>query len=151
MAKATEEIKARWKELGITNGSWRGDDGKIYEVCRGGVFFIHSICVTRLKNNRINSYLTDFQFSRSLWDLLQKEKEEKIAQWYADKGIDPDLCVRHVEYTAQRYHSGPNGGYRYTENYGSSLEKFNELWEQFILGYKEYKILSRKTSIEEDF
>ena len=151
MAKATEEIKARWKELGINNGSWKGDDGKTYDICKGGEFFLHSICITRVKNRMIKDIEPDFQFYNSLWNLSQKEKEEKLAQWYADKGIDPERYVRYVEYTAQRYHCGCHGGYRYTENYGSSLEKFNKLWEQFILGYKEYKILSRKTLIEEDF
>lgn len=46
MAAMTPELKARYKELGIYNSCWKGPNVKTYTVCRGGDFYMHTICET---------------------------------------------------------------------------------------------------------
>lgn len=116
MAKMTPELKERFKALGISNGEWRGPDGKRYTVCRGGEFFMHSVKITQYPNRTTK-------------------------QW-----------VRQVTFEATRWHSSyGGGGYTNTVTYDTSLEKFNEIWEHFMLGYKEYEILKRKAALDADF
>ena len=51
MAAATPELKARFKELGIFNGTW-SDGHESFEVGKGGYFNIHSIKITRFKEEK---------------------------------------------------------------------------------------------------
>lgn len=110
--KMSPELKARFKELGISNGCWTSPEGKSFDVCRGGEFFLHSICVTNIK-------------SENKWKRL-------------------------VQYKALRYHSGTHGGYLNTAWY-KDVESFNEIWNMFLKGYKEYTILKKKEFLDKDF
>ena len=57
-----------------------------------------------------------------------------------------------VQYKPTRWH-GKYGGGGYTNQfeYDQSLEKFNDVWEQFMLGYKEYQQLKQENSVNRDF
>lgn len=113
MAAATPELKARFKELGIFNGSW-SDGHESFEVGKGGYFNLHSIKITRFKE------------LNGIWR-------------------------KHVQYRPTRCHYGKHGGYTNLFEYDQSLEKFNDVWEQFMLGYKEYKQLKQENSVNRDF
>ena len=56
-----------------------------------------------------------------------------------------------VEYLPTRWH-GRYGGGGFTNQfeYGTSLELFNEVWEQFIIGYKEYKLQKKTNEIDKE-
>lgn len=138
MAKLTPELKEHFKSLGISNGCWKGPDDIYYSICNGGAFYIHSICITRIKN-------IDNPKFKVPWNIHDKR------QYFIDNGIDPDAWSRYVDYTPQRYHSGRNGGYLYTEYYGTDKNKFDELFNKFLEGYKEYQSLIKKEEIDEDF
>lgn len=113
MAAATPELKARFKELGIVGGAW--SDGKeSFEVCKGGMFNLHSLKFTRFK--------------------------EHDGTWR-----------KHVQYRPTRCHYGKHGGYTNQFEYGQSLEKFNEVWEIFMLGYKEYQQAQQENDVSRDF
>ena len=113
MAAMTPEIKARFKELGITNGTW-SDGNERFDVCRGGYFNIHSLKITRMKEND------------GVW---RKVVQYKPTRWHGCYG---------------------SGGYTNQFEYGTSLEKFNDVWEQFMLGYKEYKTLKKENEIDKE-
>lgn len=57
-----------------------------------------------------------------------------------------------VEYKPTRYH-GKYGGGGFTNqyDYGTSLEKFNDVWNQFMIGYKEYKQMKQENEIDKEF
>ena len=87
MAAMTPELKARFKELGIFNSTWKGPNGKTYTVCRGGEFYMHTICETYVPRRFVMG------------------KQKCKAQ-----GLDPDEMVKYIEYKALRYHSSYGGG-----------------------------------------
>ena len=114
MSAATPELKARFKELGIFNGTW-SDGHESFEVGKGGYFNIHSIKITRFKEDD------------GKW---RKVVQYKPTRWHGKYG---------------------GGGYTNLFEYDQSLEKFNDVWEQFMLGYKEYQQLKQENSVNRDF
>ena len=74
MAAMTPELKARYKELGIRNSCWRGPNGKNYVVCRGGEFYMHTICETYVPRRYVMG------------------KPKCKAQ-----GLDPDEMVKYID------------------------------------------------------
>ena len=128
MAAMTPELKARYKELGIRNSCWRGPNGKEYVVCRGGEFFMHTICETYVPRH--------YAMGKSQCEA---------------KGLDPDEMVKYIEYKALRYHSYyGGGGYEKTIKY-SNVEEFNKLWAMFQMGYKDAEMRNKLNNIKEDF
>lgn len=128
MAAMTPELKARYKELGIRNSTWRGPNGKEYVVCRGGEFYMHTICETYVPRR----YVMD--------------KSKCKAQ-----GLDPEEMVKYIEYKALRWHgSYGGGGYEKTIKY-STVEEFNKLWAMFQMGYKDAEMRNKLNNIKEDF
>lgn len=115
MAAATPELKERFKELGIFNGTW-SDGHESFEIGKGGNFNIHSLKITRFK--------------------------ESDGKWR-----------KMVQYKPTRWHSkyGRGGGFANQFEYGTSLELFNEVWNQFMIGYKEYKQLKQENEIDKEF
>lgn len=128
MAAMTPELKARYKELGIRNSCWRGPNGKNYVVCRGGEFYMHTICETYVPRRFVMG------------------KPQCKSQ-----GLDPEEMVKYIEYKALRYHSSyGGGGYEKTISY-STVEEFNKLWAMFLMGYKDAEMRNKLNNIKEDF
>lgn len=128
MAAMTPELKARFKELGIHNSCWKGPNGKTYTVCRGGEFFMHTICETYVPRRYV----------------FGKQKCE-------DQGLDPEEMVKYIEYKALRYHSSyGGGGYEKPISY-RTVEEFNKLWAMFQMGYKDAEMRNKLNNIKEDF
>ena len=128
MVAMTPELKARYKELGIRNSTWRGPNGKEYVVCRGGEFYMHTICETYVTRRFV----------------IGKKKCE-------EQGLDPEEMVKYIEYKALRYHSSyGGGGYEKTISY-NTVEEFNKLWAMFQMGYKDAEMRNKLNNIKEDF
>lgn len=129
MAAMTQELKARYKELCIFNSCWKGPNGKTYTVCRGGKFYMHTICETYVPRRYV----------------MGKPKCK-------EQGLDPEEMVKYIEYKALRYHNsyGGGGGYEKTISY-STVEEFNKLWAMFQMGYKDAEMRNKLNNIKEDF
>lgn len=127
MASMTPELRARYKELGIFNGHWNGPNGKTYTVCRGGEFFMHTICETYVPRRFVMG-ITECK----------------------SKGLDPEEMVKYIEFKALRYGNSWGCGYEKTMNY-SNVDEFNSLWNIFQLGYKDAEMRNKINNIKEDF
>lgn len=135
MTQNAEKIKLRehLKSLGVKNGYWTGSDGEEYKVCHQGSFYVHTITVTRIPD----AYNVDipWNYEGSTFDCLKKE------------GKDIAGSSRQVCYERLKDRKGRNS---YSINYRTP-EEFDILFNQFLLGYKEYQALVKKTAIEDDF
>ena len=131
--KAKEELKNHLKELNVKNGKWEAPDGDIYYVCHQGKFYIHTIQITRIPNVYDADMPWDFQGTP--WDWMKKE------------GLDIRGSQREVCYDRIKDDEGRN---LYWVEY-STIEEFDILFDQFLLGYKEYRVLVEKEAINKDF
>ena len=124
-----EKLKNHIKELGIKNGYWKGSDNRRYHIFHQGVFFIHSITITREPPDQI--------------DEIDDGDDEDIEGKTKFKG----KFERLVNYAAlkDRY-----GRYLNTE-YFRTIEDFDILFGEFLAGYKEYQALIKKSAIDNDF
>ena len=135
MAQDAEKLKLRehLKSLGVKNGYWTGSDGERYKVCHQGMFYIHTITVTRIP------YVFDACPS---WDYKGSDFD-----WLKEHGGDVGGSSRQVCYKRLKDGEGRN---IYSVDY-KTPEEFDILFNQFLLGYKEYQALVKKTAIEDDF
>lgn len=135
MAQDAEKLKLRehLKSLGVKNGYWTGSDGEEYKVCHQGSFYVHTITVTRIPE--VYDVYAPWDFKGSCFDWLKKE------------GKDVAGSSRQVCYERLKDHEGRNS---YSINYRTP-EEFDILFNQFLLGYKEYQALSKKMVIEDEF
>lgn len=131
--KVKEELKNHLKELKINNGKWEAPDGDIYNVCHQGKFYVHTIQITRLPN----VYTADIPW---------KYHNEKF-EWMKKEGLDFRGSQREVCYDRIKDSEGRN---LYGIEY-SSVEEFDILFDQFLLGYKEYRVLVEHEAINKDF
>ena len=131
--KAKEELKNHLKELNINKGKWTAPDGDIYYVCHQGKFYVHTIQITRLPN----VYTADrpWDFDGTDWEWMKKE------------GLDIRGSQREVCYDRLKDSEGRN---LYGIEY-STIEEFDVLFDQFLLGYKEYRVLVEHEAINKDF
>lgn len=126
-----EKLKNHIKELGIKNGYWRGSDDRRYHIFQNGVFFIHSITITREPPD----YFDEIYDCDDCDDGVEgktrfKDKFERIVDYTALK----DSCGRYLN----------------TE-YFDTIEDFDILFGEFLAGYKEYQALEKKSAIDNDF
>lgn len=131
--KVKEELKNHLKELNIKNGKWEAPDGDIYYVCHQGKFYIHTIQITRIPD----VYTADipWNYNGTNWDWMKKE------------GLDIRGSQREVCYDRIKDDEGRN---LYGIEY-SNVEEFDILFDQFLLGYKEYRVLVEHEAINKDF
>lgn len=126
-----EKLKNHIKELGIKNGYWNGSDGRRYHIFQQGVFFIHSITITRESPDQN--------------DDIDDEDD-------GDNGVEvktrfKDKFERIVDYTALK----DNYGRYLNTEYFYTIEDFDILFGEFLAGYKEYQALEKKSAIDNDF
>ncbi len=135
MAQDTEKLKLRehLKSLGVKNGYWTGSDGEQYKVCHQGMFYIHTITVTRIPE--VYNVCSPWDYKGSDFD------------WLKEHGQDVGDSSRQVCYERMKDCEGRN---TYSVDY-KTPEEFDILFNQFLLGYKEYQALLKKTAIEDDF
>lgn len=135
MAQDEEKLKLRehLKSLGVKNGYWTGSDGERYKVCHQGMFYIHTITVTRIP---------DVFDAETPWDYKGSDFD-----WLKEHGQDVGGSSRQVCYERLKDGEGRNS---YSVDY-KTPEEFDILFNQFLLGYKEYQALVKKTAIEDDF
>ena len=135
MAQDAEKLKLRehLKSLGVKNGYWTGSDGERYKVCHQGMFYIHTITVTRIP---------DAYDACPSWDYTGSDFD-----WLKKEGKAVDGSSRQVCYERLKDSEGRN---TYSVDYRTP-EEFDILFNQFLLGYKEYQALVKKTAIEDDF
>lgn len=131
--KAKEELKNHLKERNVKNGKWEAPDGDIYYVCHQGKFYIHTIQITRIPDVYDADKPWDFQGTE--WDWMKKE------------GLDISASKREVCYDRIKDDEGRN---LFWVEY-STIEEFDILFDQFLLGYKEYRALVQKEAINKDF
>ena len=131
--KAKEELKNHLKELNVKNGKWEAPDGDIYYVCHQGKFYIHTIQITRIPN--VYNADRPWDFKGTDWEWMKKE------------GLDIRGSQREVCYDRIKDDEGRN---LYWVDY-STIEEFDILFDQFLLGYKEYRVLLEKEAINKDF
>lgn len=138
MASMTPQFRKQIKELGVNGTFWTAPNGEVFEVHHGGVFIVHTICITR-KPQKDCLDLT--------WQQLQKYNYDPV-KYCEDNGIDPYKSIRDVEYKALRYHSGRHGGYEHTVQF-KTFEEFKALLEEFKEGYNEYLLLKKEQKVQE--
>lgn len=131
--KVKEELKEHLKELKIHNGKWEAPDGDIYYVCHQGKFYVHTIQITRIPD--VYNIFYPWDFKGTEWDWMKKE------------GLDIKGSKREVCYDRIKDSEGRN---LYGIEY-SSIEEFDVLFDQFLLGYKEYRVLVEHEAINKDF
>jgi len=131
--KAKEELKNHLKELKINNGKWEAPDGEIYYVCHQGKFYVHTIQITRIPD--VYNIYTPWNFKGTTWEWMKKE------------GLDIRGSKREVCYDRIKDDEGRN---LYWIEY-STIEEFDVLFDQFLLGYKEYRVLVQNEAINKDF
>jgi len=132
--KAKEELKNHLKELNIKNGKWEAPDGDIYYVCHQGKFYIHTIQITRIPDV-YDPEDEPWDFKGTNWEWMKKE------------GLDIRGSKREVCYDRIKDDEGRN---LYWVEY-SNIEEFDVLFDQFLLGYKEYRALVQNEAINKDF
>lgn len=115
-----EKFKNHIKELGIKNGYWKGSDGRRYHIFQQGVFFIHSITITRESPD-------------------QNDDEDDGDDGVEVKTRFKDKFERIVDYTALK----DNYGRYLNTEYFSTIEDFDILFGEFLAGYKEYQALEK--------
>lgn len=135
MAQDEEKLKLRehLKSLGVKNGYWTGSDGERYKVCHQGMFYFHTITITRIP---------DVFEADPPWDYKGSDFD-----WLIENGKDAGGSSRQVCYERMKDCEGRN---TYSVDY-KTPEEFDILFNQFLLGYKEYQALVKKTAIEDDF
>lgn len=128
------ELKAHLKELNIKNGKWEAPDGDIYYVCHQGKFYVHTIQITRIPDV-YDPEDREWSFQGTNWEWMKKE------------GLDIRGSQREVCYDRIKDDEGRN---LYSIDY-STIEEFDILFDQFLLGYKEYRALVVNEAINKDF
>jgi hypothetical protein len=131
--KVKEELKNHLKELKINNGKWEAPDGDIYYVCHQGKFYVHTIQITRVPD--VYDAEVPWDYRGNTWEWMKKE------------GLDIRGSQREVCYDRIKDDEGRN---LYGIEY-STIEEFDILFDQFLLGYKEYRVLVEHEAINKDF
>ena len=130
-----EKLKNHIKELGIKNGYWKGSDDRRYHIFQNGVFFIHSITITREPPDQF-----DETYDCDDGDDVEDEGVEGKTRFKGE-------FERIVDYEALK---DSYGRYLNTE-YFHTVEDFDILFGEFLAGYKEYQALEKKSAIDNDF
>lgn len=133
------EIKEKLTYLNIKNGYWTDSFGEKFKICHQHEFICHTICVNRR---------TQLDILKETLDIQSRQKYNwNISNYCIDNRIDPYKTIREVKYLPLYDNDG-----RYTfKEWFNTPEELEKLFNNFILGYKEYRVLKKKIDLEKDF